>query len=66
VLIDISLQAYPDPTPMGCIRRTRRGVWLGMSRVFDDTGVVRRPYRTLAAPAVYAALVAAALATRRR
>jgi hypothetical protein len=38
-----------------------------MSRVFDDTGAVRRPYRVLAVPAVYAALVAAAaLATRRR
>jgi hypothetical protein len=37
-----------------------------MSRVFDDSGAVRRPYRVLAAPAVYAALVAAALTTRRR
>jgi hypothetical protein len=41
-------------------------VWFDVSHVFDDAGAVRRPFRVLLAPAVYAAFAAAALAATRR
>jgi hypothetical protein len=37
-----------------------------MRRVFDEAGVVRRPFRVLVAPAAYLTVMTAALATARR